>query len=91
MGTHIKDIVDQFLKKKEIQSDYYTRLEEIIGNVLDRQTKKHLYLKEAGPGSLTFHSDSSNFTYYFNLKKDTLIKEIQKSFPQIKEIKIKVS
>ena len=86
----MKDIVSQFLKKKEAQDECRRKLEEIIETVLDEQTKKHLYLKDVGLDSLIFHSDSSNFTYYFNLNKENLIKEIQKSFPQIKKIKVNV-
>ena len=90
MATHIKLLIEGFLKKKKEDCAEQEKIEEILNRFLDKETKKHINPKSISRGKLILHSDSSSFTYNFNLKKEKILKEIQKEFPEIKGIRVKI-
>jgi hypothetical protein len=90
MATHIKLLIEGFLKKKKEDCAEQEKIEAILTRLLDKETKKHISLKNISKGHLVLHSDSSSFTYNFNLKKAKILKEIQKEFPQIQGVKVKI-
>jgi hypothetical protein len=91
MATHIKNLIQEFLKDTKNRIDDKQRVLKIIDENLDRKLKKHVWLERIEKDKIIFNSESSNFSYVFNLKKDALLKEIQKELPQIKSLKIKIS
>tara|TARA_B100000315_G_C14422023_1_gene516026 strand:+ start:156 stop:431 length:276 start_codon:yes stop_codon:yes gene_type:complete len=89
MATHIKQIIGKFLKKGKKRTQYQQKIKKSIEEFLGEETKKHIQLVRIYKNYLVFRSDASSFTYDFNLKKETLLAEIKKSFPEIEGIKIK--
>ena len=90
MATHIKGLIEGFLKKKKEDCGDQEKINEILARVLDKETKKHISPKNVHKGQLLLRSDSSSFTYTFNLKKEEILKELQKEFPKIKKIKVEI-
>ena len=90
MATHIKGLIESFLKKKKEDYGDQEKIDEILTRALDKETKKHIRPKNVHKGQLILHSDSSSFTYTFNLKKEEILKELQKEFPKIKKIKVEI-
>ena len=91
MATHIKHVLGGFLKEKKKDLKKRDQIEKIIGEELEGKIKKHIKLKRIYKNNLILHSDSSNYSFSFYLKKESLLKKIQKKFPEIKDIKIKIS
>jgi len=90
MATHIKLLIEGFLKKKKEDCAEQDKIEDVLNQSLDKETKKHISLKNISKGVLILHSDSSSFTYNFNLKKEKILAQIQKEFPKIKGVKVKI-
>lgn len=90
MATHIKSIIQNFLKDTKGEAGDRARMQEIVGKNLDKKLKGHVCLARVYKNKLIFNSESSNFSYVFNLKKEGLLKEIQKEFPQIEDIRISI-
>lgn len=88
MATHIKFLVEGFLKKRKKEGARQERIEDIVSCFLDDEAGKYIYLKKITGAEVVFYSGSSNFTYDLKLKREKLLKEIQKEFPEIKKIKI---
>ena len=89
MATHIKQIIGKFLKKGKQRTQYQEKIKKRVEELLGEETRKHIQLVRIYKNHLVFRSDASSFTYDFNLKKETLLGEIKKSFPEIEGVKIK--
>jgi hypothetical protein len=88
MATHIKTIIDGFLKKKSDQFKYQGKIEQVLDTLFSPEIKKHIKLKKISQGQLIFSSKSSNFTYIFDLEKEKLLEQVRKVYPGITEVKV---
>tara|TARA_Y100000031_G_C8123861_1_gene339516 strand:+ start:411 stop:686 length:276 start_codon:yes stop_codon:yes gene_type:complete len=91
MATHIKAIIDTFLKKKGDQFKYQGKIEQVLDTLFSPEIKKHIKLKKISKGQLIFSSKSSNFTYLFDLEKEKLLEEVQRVYPGVKAIKVETT
>ena len=89
MATHIKYVLGEFLKKAKERTKYQQTLEEVLKKVLNEEERKHVKPVRIYKKHLVLKADSSSFTYGVNLKKETILKEIKKAFPEVEGIKIK--
>ena len=90
MATHIKMLLDEYLKKAKNEFTRISEIECIIGEILNEETRKHIKIKEIKKGDIFLISDSSTFIYTFNLEKKNLLEKITKKIPEIKNIKIEI-
>ena len=90
MATHIKKIIENFIKEKKTDIKEKEKIRQIVDSVLDKKLKKDISLKTIYKNKLIFSSSSSHFSYEFSLKKGELLEALRKEFPQIEDIKIKV-
>ena len=90
MATHIKLLIGGFLNKRKKEARNQERIDQIIRGVLSKETEKHIEIKKIHKGKIVLHSDSSSFSYEFNLKKEKVLEAIQKEFPKIKTIRIEI-
>ncbi len=88
MTTHIKCLIEGFLKEKKREICYKKKIEKAICKFLSKKDEKHIKSKKIIKDQLVIYFDSSSFAYNFNLKKNNLLTEIKKEFPEIKGIKI---
>jgi len=88
MPTHIKHVLKEFLEEKKKEQQQQKKIEKIVELVVGEDIKKHIALKKIFKGQAIFCSDSSNFSYAFNLKKEEILKKIKKVFPSVNKIKI---
>ncbi len=79
----------EVLKKAKERTKYQQRIEEAVKSVLTREEQQHVRVVRVYKNQITLKSDSSSFTYEANLKKDAILTNIKKTFPQIEGIKIK--
>ncbi len=89
MATHIRQLLDDFLKQKEGHLTRQKKIERVIENFLTPAMKEQLSLKAIEGDRIMISSASSGAAYNFNLLKEEILQEIQKQFPQIKTISIK--
>ena len=90
MSTHIKQLIDEFLRKSRMKGDYKNQIEKTVDGFLGKETRKHIWVKKIIGGRLVFNSDSSSSIYNFSLKKEELLKELKKKHPEIKKIEIRI-
>jgi len=90
MATHIKTLIECFLGKKEKDLREKDQLNKILDKILDKETKKHIHPQGVKKNILFFKSDSSAFTYNFNLYKNQILKEVEKVWAEVKEIKVEL-
>jgi len=88
MATHIKDILNEFLKQKQKRLSQQQEIETIVNKLLTQELKTHIYLKKMIENKIVFSSDSSGATYNLNLIKEKLLSEIQKQFPKVQKITV---
>jgi hypothetical protein len=91
MATHIKDIIEDFLKQKAAQTTETEKINRIIGGIMETQLKKHIRFNGVKDKKLVFSSNVSSARYDFNLKKDTVLRAVQKEFPHIEGITMKMA
>ncbi|UCC94380.1 MAG: DUF721 domain-containing protein [Candidatus Omnitrophota bacterium] len=90
MATHIKNLIQNFIGAKKKEVEERVKIRNIVDENLDEKLKIGVELRKIHKNTLIFYASSSHFSYEFNLKKRTLLENIQKHFPYIKEIKIRV-
>jgi hypothetical protein len=90
MATHIRKIIQNFLKTAKSDIQTKTRIQKLVNTCLDKKLKKHTYFKGIYKNKIILGSESSSASYVFNLKKQKLLKAIQKEFPQIEDIKVNI-
>jgi hypothetical protein len=90
VATHIKNIINQFLREKKSEAKSADKIEKIIEENLGANLKKHIRLQKIYKKNLIFCSDSSSASYEFGLRKDILLKAVKKEFPDIEGAKIKI-
>lgn len=83
VGKVIKDIADKGpTRKQELQSFWECILED--------KEFKHTKIKEINNNALIVLVDSPVWLYQCNLKKKKFLTEVQKEFPEIKNIYFKI-
>ena len=90
MATHIKDIIGKFIEKNKKKQEGFQKIEQIKNELLDQETKEHIHFQKMLKNQIIFSSDSSVFSYNFNLQKEAILKEIQQEIPGIKKILVRV-
>jgi len=90
VATHIKNIIEQFLKDKKAEAKSTGKIEKIIEENLGENLKKHIRLQRIYKKNLIFSSDSSSASYEFKLRREILLKAVKKEFPDIEGAKIKI-
>lgn len=89
--THLKEDLKKFLNNKKKQTQQLEKIEKILDKVLGRKISPHINLKRIYKNQLFFQSTSSCFSYEFNLRKQKLLEEIKKVYPEITDLKIKIA
>ena len=87
---NISDIVEKFIKEIKEKNNYNNQVEKEIIDYIGPESVKNIVRKEIQKDQIMLYFGSSSFAYDFNLKKEELLKKIQKSFPEIKQIKTKI-
>ncbi|MDD4182411.1 MAG: DciA family protein [Candidatus Omnitrophica bacterium] len=90
MATHIKSIIEEFLKEKKAEAKSTGKIERIVEENLGENLKKHVRLQRIYKKNLIFCSDSSSASYEFRLRREGLLKAVKKEFPDIEGVKIKI-
>ena len=90
MATHIKNIINQFLREKKSEAKSAGKIEKIVEESLGENLKKHIRLQKIYKKNLYFRSASSSASYEFGLRKEALLKAVKKEFPEIEGAKIKI-
>ncbi|MDD4955283.1 MAG: DciA family protein [Candidatus Omnitrophica bacterium] len=90
MATHIKSIINQFLKEKKKEAKNTVKIEKIIEENLGADLIRHIRLQRIHNKNLVFRSDSSGASYELGLRKEALLKAVKKDFPDIEGVKIKI-
>jgi hypothetical protein len=90
MATHIKSLIDDFLKKQAGQNKTRERLEYLLGLNLMRPLKKHTRLAGIYKNKLLLHTDCASYGYELKIRKQKLLKDVQREFPQIQDITITI-
>lgn len=90
MATHIKNILNQFLKEKRAEAKSAGKIEKIIEENLGADLTRHIKLRRVYKKNLIFCSDSSSASYEFGLRKEALLKAVKRDFPDIEGAKIKI-
>jgi len=88
----IKDAINSFLHELEDKRNKISKLnpDEQLKKVLTKRELEHIKLNNFKKGILSFIVDSSSWMYYFNLKKETLIKEFKKDIKDLKDIRFRI-
>lgn len=89
MTTHIKDLLSDFFNHQRKDIDIHDKIRAIL-NKSDKKLQDYISLQKVYKDKIVFNSKSSCHSYEFNLKKNSLLEEIRKEFPQIKELKVKI-
>jgi hypothetical protein len=88
--THIKNIINQFLKEKKSEARHADKVVRIVEENLGAELIRHIKLQRIDKKNLIFSSDSSAATYEFGLRKENLLKAVRKEFPNIEGVKIRI-
>ena len=91
MATHIKTLIECFLGGKKKDLEKQDQLNKILSKILDKETKKHIWLKTIKKNILFLKSDSSAATYNFNLYKNQILNEVGQVWGKIEDIKVEIS
>jgi len=90
MAIHIKDLIDEFLGRKKKEGQNQERIQQTINQFLSQEGQENIYLKGVLRGDVILGAKSSSCSYDFRLKKNKILAEVQKEFPQIKNIKVEL-
>jgi len=90
MATHIKFLVEGFLRKRKKENKKQARIEQIINEFLGGETKEYIHLKKIAKTEIILLSEQPSFSYDFNLKKKQLLEKIKKEFPDIEKIRLTI-
>jgi hypothetical protein len=90
MATHIKHLLNDFLREKKKIINDKQKIEDIIDRFLDKKTKNQIQVNRISQDRIICGFNSSTFAYVFSLHKEKILAEIQKKFPAIKTIKIEM-
>ena len=91
MGEHIKNIIDKFIREAKGREVHQRNIERELAEFFEEESIEYVKRKEIGRDQVMLYFKSSSFIYDFNLKKGELLKKLQKKFPEIKEIKTRVT
>lgn len=67
------------------------RLEEVLGRVLDAETRKYICVKHIRESTVVLSAGSSAALYNASLKKTELLRAVKQLIPEIEDIVIKVN
>jgi len=90
MGTHIKEIIKDYINNKDRHLRKGVSLENILKKHLGEQVAAGVVFAGIKDEVMYLSSQASAFSYYFRLKKKHILEDVKKEFPETKEIKIKV-
>jgi hypothetical protein len=90
MATHIKELLGEFLKEKQQEFQIKEKIEVICNRVFGAGLSGQVKVEKIEKTRITFSCPASEYKYEINLNKDKIIKQIQKDFPEIKEIRIRI-
>jgi len=88
----IKSVIYSFLEGLEEKRNKISSLnpDDHLKKVLTKRELEHIKLNNFKKGILSFIVDSSSWMYYFNLKKESLIKEFKKDLKDLKNIRFSI-
>jgi len=90
MATHIKEVIGDFFKNSRQLVENRRKFDAIVGPYLKDGIEGNVLFAGVEKNTLVFHTKDSCFSYTFNLQKPQLLKDIQREFPYIEDIKVKV-
>ena len=90
MATHIKELLGEFLKGKQQEFEIKEKIENILNRVLGAGLSGQIKVEKLEKSRITFSCPAPEYKYELNLKKDKIMIQVQKEFPQIKEARIKI-
>ena len=90
MATHIKEVINDFFKNSRRLTENRRKFEALLAPYLKGGMEGNILFAGVEKDTVIFHSRASSFSYTFNLQKPQLLKDIQREFPYIADIKVKV-
>ena len=90
MSVHIKDILNEFIKKRKKGSKTQGRIEEILRKVLGENLLGHITIQGVYKKKLVFNLSNSAVQYEVGLKKKELHIALKEKFPNLEEIQLKI-
>lgn len=90
MSTHIKDILNEFIKKGKANKETQSKIEEALNNILGGKFLEHITIKGIYKKKIIFCLSNSTVQYEVGLKKNELEKALKKEFPELEEIQLKI-
>jgi len=88
MATHIKNLIKEFLNKKDGQRQKQEKIKTLIEKTLEGWGQNHIQFQGVHKNKLMFNSEAASMRYTLHLKKRELLAAVQKEFPHIKELEI---
>ena len=90
MATHIKEVIGDFFKNSQQLVENRKKFDMIVEPYLKNGVEGNVLFAGVEKNKLVFHAKASCFSYTFNLQKPQLLKDIQREFPYIEDIKTEV-
>jgi predicted nucleic acid-binding Zn ribbon protein len=88
---NIKDIVHKVIEDLALKKPQETaRLQQAWEKIVTKQGAGHTHIAGLKNQQLTVYVDSSAWLYQMNLKKKKLLEGIQKEFPEIRKLFLKI-
>jgi hypothetical protein len=90
MSTHIKDILDEFIKKRKGKKESQDKVEETLNNILGGKLSKGVTIKGIYKNKIILNLNNSAVQYEVGLKKNELHMALREKFPGLKEIQLQI-
>lgn len=90
MATHIKEVIGDFFKNSQQLVENRRKFDMIVEPYLKNGIEGNVLFAGVEKNTVIFYSKASSFSYAFNLQRPQLLKDIQREFPYIEDIKIKI-
>jgi len=90
MSTHIKEVIGEFFKNSQQLVEKRKKFDMIVKPYLEGSVEGNVLFVGVEKNAVIFQATASCFSYTFNLQKPQLLRDIQREFPYIDEIKVKV-
>ncbi|MBD3245651.1 MAG: DUF721 domain-containing protein [Candidatus Omnitrophica bacterium] len=90
MTTHIKNLLQSFFQDKSARMQERDGIEAVKKRVLGEYLNEHVRIDDISNGKVIFSVPTSHFRYEVSLRRQQLCDEIQKIYPEIKKILVRV-
>jgi hypothetical protein len=90
MPTHVKDIVSGLVRAQKMAVVQQERIARIVEPFLGKKLSKYVRVQGINKGKLIFFSKNSGAGFELNLQKNKIVNAVQKEFPEIIGMQIKI-